>query len=67
MEGPITALQTTLDCDWSPHNFIEVNFSKLTDRKELLGMALFAFIITSVKYHLKLLSSKFLLPMISSK
>ena len=30
-------------------------------------MTLFAFIITSVKYHFKLLSAKFLLPMISSK
>ena len=30
MDGPITALQT-LDCDWSVHKFIEVNFSKLTD------------------------------------
>ena len=27
MDGPITALQT-LDCDWSVHLFIEVNFSK---------------------------------------
>ena len=27
MDGPITAL-LTLDCDWSVHKFIEVNFSK---------------------------------------
>ena len=30
-------------------------------------MTLFAFIITSVKYHLKLFSAKFLLPVISLK
>ena len=36
MGGPITALQT-LDCDWSPHNVIEVNFSKLKDKKQILG------------------------------
>ena len=29
--GPITALHT-LVCDWSVHNFIEVNFSKLKDK-----------------------------------
>ena len=32
MGGPITALQTH-DCDWSPHKFIEMNFSKLTDNQ----------------------------------
>ena len=25
----------TLDCDWSVHNFIEVNFSKLTDNNQI--------------------------------
>ena len=34
MEQPITALQTP-DCDWLLHRFIEVNFSKLTDSKEI--------------------------------
>ena len=34
LDGTITALQT-LDCDWSPHNFIEVNFSKLTDSNQI--------------------------------
>ena len=66
MDGPITTLQT-LDCDWSNHKFIEVDFSKLTDSNQFSGMTLIAFIITSVKYHLKLLSAKFLLPMTSLK
>ena len=34
MGGPITALQT-LDCDRSVHKFKEVNFSKLTDNKQI--------------------------------
>ena len=34
MEGPITALQK-LDCDWFLHNFIEVNFSKLTNSNQM--------------------------------
>ena len=34
MGGPITALQT-LDCDWSPHKFIVVNFSKVTDSNQI--------------------------------
>ena len=62
MRGPITALQP-LD----PHKFVEVNFTTLTDSNEFLGMTLFAFIITSEKLELKLLSAKFLLPMISLK
>ena len=53
MGGPITALQT-LDCDWSLHKFIEVNFSKVTDTTKFSGMNLFAFITTSVKIECKI-------------
>ena len=67
MDGTITALQT-LDCDWSVYKFIEVIFSKLTDNNQILRNDFdFTFIITSVKYHLKLLSVKFMLPTISLK
>ena len=66
MRAPITALQT-LECDWSVHKFIEVNFSKLTDNHQIIRNDFVAWIITSVKYHLKLLSAKFLLRMISLK
>ena len=34
MDGPITALQT-LDCDWFVHEFVEVNFSNLTDNNQI--------------------------------
>ena len=44
---------------------IEVNFSKLTDRTKFSGKTLFVFVITSVKFQLKLLSVKFLILMIS--
>ena len=37
MGEPITALQT-LDCDWSPHKFIEENFSKLTDSNQIFTL-----------------------------
>ena len=66
MDGPITALQT-LDCDWSVHKFIEVNFLKLADNNQIFWNDLITFFITSGKYHLKLLIAKFLLPMISLK
>ena len=38
MGGPITALQT-LDCDWSLHKFIEMNFSKyyIRDGKSIMN------------------------------
>ena len=55
MEQPITALQTPY-YDWLLHMFIEVNFSKPTVTR-VSGMTLFAFIITSVKLHHKLLSA----------
>ena len=35
MDGPIIALPT-LDCDWSVHKFIDVNFSKITDNQQIL-------------------------------
>ena len=65
MDLPITALQT-LDCDWSVDKFIEVNFSKLTDNNQIITNH-----FDCIHYHLckylKLLSAKFLLPMISLK
>ena len=66
MDEPIIALQT-LDSEWSVHKSIEVNLSKLRTTTKFSGMTLIAFIITSVKYHLKLLNAKLLLPMISLK
>ena len=66
MDGPITALQT-LECDRSVHKFIEVNFSNLTESNQIFNNDFVAFIITSVKYHLKLLSANFFLSMISLK
>ena len=44
--GPITALQT-VDCDWSPHLFIEANFSTLTDSDKI-------FIIDFIRIHFHL-------------
>ena len=61
----ITAFQT-LDCDWAPYKFIEVNFPKLTDSNQIFRID-FVFINTSVKFHLKLSSTIFLLPMIFLK
>ena len=46
MGGPITALQT-LDCDWSVHKFIEVNFWKLT-----VGNQIFKNDFVCIHYHL---------------
>ena len=46
MGGPITALQT-LDCDWSPHKFIEVNFLKLMDSNQI-----FRIDFVCIHYHL---------------
>ena len=45
LEGAITALQT-FDCDWSPHMFIEVNFSKLTECNHIFRSDFVVFIIT---------------------
>ena len=64
MEQPITALQTP-DCDWLLHRFIEVNFSKLVDSNQISGMTLFAFIVISVKFQVKLMSAKKKNPRIS--
>ena len=67
MEGPITALEK-LDCDWSPHNFIQVNFSKLTDSNQIFRNNIVCIhYITSVKYQFNLFTAKFLPPTISSK
>ena len=52
MGGPITALQT-LDCDRSPHKFIEVNFSKLTDNNRIFMNDFFG-----IHYHLCKISSQ---------
>ena len=46
MGGPITAFQT-LYCDWSPHKFIEKNFSKLTDSSQI-----FRINFVYIHYHL---------------
>ena len=56
MEQPITSPQTP-DCDWLLHRFIQVNFSKLINEKKQKnsGMTLFAIIITSVKFQLRLM------------
>ena len=50
--------------DWFLHSFIEVNVAKLTDSNQIFRND-FAFIITSVKFQLKLRSANFFLPMIS--
>ena len=52
MDEPITALQT-LDGDWSVHWFIEVNFSKLTDKKQI-----FRNDFDCIHYHLCKISSQ---------
>ena len=46
MARPITTLQT-LDSDWAPHKFIEVNFSKLTDSNQI-----FRIDFVHIHYHL---------------
>ena len=48
----ITALQT-LDCDWSVHKLIEMNFSKLTDNK-----LIFSNDFDCTQYHLCEISSQ---------
>ena len=64
MDRPIIALQT-LDCDRSVLK-LEVN-SQSSRTDQIFRIDFHAFIITSVKYHLKLFSAKFLLPIISLK
>ena len=46
MGGPITADRLKC-CDWSPHKFIVVNFSKLTDYNQI-----FRIDFVSIHYHL---------------
>ena len=46
IEGTNTALQT-LDCEWSVHKFIEVNFSKLTDNNQI-----FRNVFDCIHYHI---------------
>ena len=52
MDWPITALQT-LDCDWSVHKFIEMNFVKLTDNNQI-----FINEFDCIHYHLCEISSQ---------
>ena len=52
MDGPITVLQT-LDCDWTAHKFIGVNFSKLTDNNQI-----FRNDFDCIHYHICKISSK---------
>ena len=47
MDEPITELQT-LDCDWSVHKFIDVNFLKLTDNYQIFRNDVF----DCIHYHL---------------
>ena len=51
MDGPITALQP-LDCNWSVHKFIEVNFSNLTGNNQI-----FRNDFDCINYHLCKMSS----------
>ena len=46
MDGPITVKRLKC-CDWSPDNFIGVNFSKLTDSDQI-----FRIDFVSIHYHL---------------
>ena len=46
MDGPIT-VELLKCCDWSPHKFIEANFSKLTDSNEI-----FRIDFVGIHYHL---------------
>ena len=52
MDGPITAFQT-IDCDWSLHKVIGVNFSKLTDNNQI-----FRNDFVCIHYHLCKISSQ---------
>ena len=64
MEKPIT-VGCLEDSDWLLHRYIEINFSKLMDGNQISRNDLFAFIIISVKFQVKLMSANFFLPMIS--
>ena len=55
-ERPIT-VKCSEGCVWSPYWFIKVNFSKLNSATKFSGMTLYAFIITSVEFKLKLLTA----------
>ena len=61
-ERPIT-VECLEGCDWSLFWLKEANLPKLTTATKFSGMISFAFIITSVKFQLKLLSAKFFLLM----
>ena len=54
------------DCDWLLHRFIEENFLKLTDSNQIIrNDFVFAYIISSVKFQVKLMRAKIFLPRIS--